>query len=226
MIVFVDNEHPDRFDQPDSDWLLAARARITYRLQDITDDECLLVRYRHANPALIEKYEVRAVFISGHGSQASAYDPAHQAELRRLVVDHTVPMFGFCGGMQFIADSLGATIERIGPLAPDADDPYPQYEPGWRKEVGYAPVQLLGEHPLLAGLSDAPVFRHAHTYEVPTPPAGFVNLARTDTSPIQLIAHDQHRLAGSQFHPEYFSDEHPEGEHLIANFCRWAGLIT
>ena len=36
MILFVDNEHESVYGNPKMDWLLAARARITYRLQDPT----------------------------------------------------------------------------------------------------------------------------------------------------------------------------------------------
>jgi gamma-glutamyl-gamma-aminobutyrate hydrolase PuuD len=33
-------------------------------------------------------------------------------------------------------------------------------------------------------------------------------------------------IVGTQFHPEYWTDEHPAGKILIENFCRWAGLIS
>jgi gamma-glutamyl-gamma-aminobutyrate hydrolase PuuD len=31
-------------------------------------------------------------------------------------------------------------------------------------------------------------------------------------------------MVGTQFHPEYWTDEHPAGRTLIANFLTWAGL--
>ena len=36
---------------------------------------------------------------------------------------------------------------------------------------------------------------------------------------------DERHMVGTQFHPEYWTDEHPMGEQLIANFMRWVGLI-
>ena len=120
--------------------------------------------------------------------------------------------------------TLGARLDRVGRLGDDEVDPHPKYEPGWRKELGYEPVELIGEHPLLDGLDRHPVFRHAHTSELKNAPAGFVNLARTDITELQYLAHETLPLAGTQFHPEWWTDEHPAGRRLIANFCTWAGV--
>jgi hypothetical protein len=104
------------------------------------------------------------------------------------------------------------------------DDPHPKYQPGWRKELGYEPVELIGDHPLLDGLDRRRVFRHAHTSELKNAPDGFVNLARTDVTELQYLAHESLPLAGTQFHPEYWTEQHPAGRRLIANFCEWAGV--
>jgi GMP synthase (glutamine-hydrolysing) len=225
MILFVDNEHASTFERPKTDWLLAWRARITYRLEDITGDTCLLQRYQHVDPSLIERQAIRAVFISGHGADPDRYDPADREGLRAIVRSGTTPVFGFCGGFQFIAESLGVTVDRVGPIPDDEEDPAPMYQPGWKKEVGYLPVRLVGQHPLHDGLGPAPVFRHAHTQELKSLPDGFERLAETDMTPIQLAAHAELPIAGSQFHPEYWTDEAPSGRRLIANFCSWTGIL-
>ena len=225
MIVFVDNEHASTYEREGTDWLLAARARIAYRLQDLTGDHCLLQRYQHVDPDLIDRFDVRAVFISGHGAMAAAYDPADREGLQSIVRSGAVPVFGFCGGLQFIAESLGVEVVRIGPIPDDEEDPAPHYQPGWIKEVGYGPVRLVGEHPLHAGLGDAPVFRHAHTFQLAELPEGFVRLAETDVTAIQLAAHEEAPLAGTQFHPEYWTDDAPAGRRLLENWCRMVGLI-
>jgi GMP synthase (glutamine-hydrolysing) len=133
-------------------------------------------------------------------------------------------VFGFCGGLQFIGQTLGAKLDRIGRLDDGDVDPHPHYEPGWRKELGYLPVELVGDHPLLDGLDRSPVFRHAHTRHLEELPDGFVNLARTEVTEHQYIAHPTRRVAGTQFHPEYFTDEHPAGRLLIENYCAWSGI--
>ena len=225
MILFVDNEHESSHDRPEAQRLLAARTRITYRLEDITGDTCLLQRYRKVTPELVDRFGIRAVFISGHGAEASMYDEGDRTGLREVIAAGATPVFGFCGGLQFIGETLGTPLERIGRIPDGEDDPYPQYQPGWRKEVGYFPVVTVADHPLLEGLGDEPVFRHAHTWHLPEAPDGFVTLASTALTAVQLVAHESLPLAGSQFHPEYWTDDHPDGEVLIENFCRWVGLL-
>ena len=66
--------------------------------------------------------------------------------------------------------------------------------------------------------------RHAHGFHVPELPDGFVNLASTPSTPIQLAVHEGRRIVGTQFHPEYWTDEHPAGRALIGNFLRWSGV--
>ncbi|MEO0493936.1 MAG: hypothetical protein AAF081_11020 [Actinomycetota bacterium] len=225
MIIYVDNEHPSTYERA-GDWLLAARTRITYRLGDLAEDVCLLVRYPDVDVELIERHGIRAVFISGHGAPLEAYDERERDGLRGIIRRGDIPVFGFCGGLQFIADALDVAPERMGRVPEGADDPHPEYQPGWITELGYDPVRLVGDHPLHEGLGDAPVFRHAHSYHLPRLPDGFVRLAETDPCPIQLAAHGERPLAGAQFHPEYWTDDAPAGERLIANFLRWAGVTT
>ncbi len=214
------------FEKPGMDWLLAARARISYRLQDITGDICLLQRHGKVDPDLIGSLGIRAVFISGHGADKQAYAPGDQDGLRAVVRSLSVPMFGFCGGLQFIAETLGASVGRIGKLAAGDVDPHPEYEPGWYTELGYESVTVVADHPLTDGLGDPSVFRQAHSWELKDLPPDFTVLARSNMSAVQLIAHESLPIAGSQFHPEYWTDEHPAGRRLIENFCRWAGLLT
>jgi GMP synthase (glutamine-hydrolysing) len=226
VILFVDLEHESTYTKPKTDWLLAARARISYRLQDITGRPCLLQRYRHVTPALLADHGIAAVFISGQGADRDLYDPDETAGLRAVVRDATVPVFGFCGGLQFMAEAWDVPVERVGPIPEGEEDPYPEYQPGWVKEVGYLPVEVSADHPVVAGLGPDPVFRHAHTWELKAVPDGFTVLATTDVTPVQLVVHDGHRQGGAQFHPEYWTDDHPDGRRLIENFCRWADLIA
>ena len=88
------------------------------------------------------------------------------------------------------------------------------------------PSEIEGlPHALLEGMSDAPVMRHAHGWELAEVPDGFGLYSSTDMCTIQMIIHDDLPVIGTQFHPEYWTDEHPEGKRLIENFCRRAELI-
>jgi GMP synthase-like glutamine amidotransferase len=225
MIVFIDNEHADGYLQPWGEKLMAARVRIKYRLEDITGQPCLIVRYNKVSPEFLDEFQARAVFVSGSGTDADHYTPAEQAGLRRVFLEQRWPIFGFCGGFQVMAETYGAPLARIGALAPGAPDPAPDFAPGMKKEVGYQPVPIIRTHPLLEGLGAAPVMRQAHSWEIKHAPAGFDVYAATALSPVQMIIHRDLPIVGTQFHPEYYTDEHPAGRILIENFCRQAGLM-
>ncbi|MEM7096453.1 MAG: gamma-glutamyl-gamma-aminobutyrate hydrolase family protein [Actinomycetota bacterium] len=223
--MFVDYEHESRYAKGDVDWLLAARTRITYRLEDLAGMHCMLVRYDRLTLQLLDRIDPKAVFISGQGTDPSKYTEEDTAMLASVVRESGLPMFGFCGGWQFIATALGSGLEAID--VPDErleDDIITEWPGGRRAEFGYHPIEVTGAHPVLAGLGEDPVFRHAHGLHVPDAPDGFAPLGSTPITPIQVAIDDERRMVGTQFHPEYWTDEHPEGRRMIANFLEWAGV--
>ena len=113
MLIFVDYEHAEMYEKPDMEWLLAARARITYRLEDVSGMPCMLVRYNRISTDLLERLGVRAIFISGQGTDPDRYDPAETAAFAEIIRTSGLPIFGFCGGWQFAATALGASLEPI-----------------------------------------------------------------------------------------------------------------
>ena len=229
MIVFVDNEHEKGYLKPWGEKLMAARLRIKYRLEDISGQPCLVVRYHHVTPDLLKKLDIQAILVSGNGTAITEYDPANLVGLRTVFQEKQWPTFGFCGGFQLMAQTYGAELAPIGPLPADiTHDPNDEVilSPGMIQEFGYMPVHVQGQHPLLHKLGQAPVFRQAHSWEIKSLPSGFVNYAHTDVTPLQLIVHQELPLVGTQFHPEYYTDEHPAGRQLIENFFTWAGVIT
>lgn len=223
MIIFVDNEHKIGYTRPWGEKVYAMRTQIKYRLEDITGDDCLLIRYDRVSPDTIKKYQVRAVFVSGNSAEPELYDPEETAGLEAVLREMDLPTFCFCGGFQVLGTALGVPLERMGWVEPPEFD-----EEGNRvpiREFGYSPVHLKKEHPVLVGLGEDPIVRHAHRLELTEIPKDFELLASTETCPIQMIAHRSRPIVGTQFHPEYFTDEHPAGKMMIENFCRYAGLI-
>lgn len=226
MIVFVDNEHEKGYDKPWGEKIQAARTWIKYRLEDISGEPCLIVRYNRVTPALLEELKVKAVLVSGSGTPITEYDEAELVGLRAVFREKRYPTFGFCGGFQLLAETLGAELAEIGPLAQGEAETEPvNFSPGMKKEFGYHPVQLTAAHPLLAKLSQQPVMRHAHSWEIKSLPEGFEAYASTDVTPIQMIIHQTLPIVGTQFHPEYYTDEHPAGRQLIENFFRYSAVI-
>jgi GMP synthase-like glutamine amidotransferase len=228
MIILVDNEHETGYAKPWGEKIMAARVRIKYRLEDMAGEPCLIVRYDLVTPELFRDVGARAVFISGNSAAATDYEAEDQAGLRAAIAARAWPMFGFCGGFQVMAEAYGALLAPIGLLDPDdpSEGEEAAFAPGMRHETGYLPVHVTAAHPLLVGLSNPPVMRHAHAWEIKTVPSGFSNYASTEVTPIQMIVHDDLPIVGTQFHPEYSTAEYPDGGRLIENFMRWSGIVA
>ena len=146
--------------------------------------------------------------------------------IHAIVRETELPVFGFCGGFQLIAQALGVNAVALSvPDDPSKDPPLVMAKDGQPFEFGYHPVELSVEnstHPLLSGLGRQPIFRHAHGLHVPELPGKFVNLASTPATPIQMAVHNERQMAGAQFHPEYRTEEHSDGRTVIANFLAWS----
>ena len=67
-------------------------------------------------------------------------------------------------------------------------------------------------------MGNDPVFFQDHYWEVKKLPAEFVSLASSPLCPVQAIAHRTLPLFGTQFHPEKYDAQHPDGRQVIANF--------
>jgi hypothetical protein len=93
-----------------------------------------------------------------------------------------------------------------------------------RSSVGFMPVNVVHGAPLFAGFGNSVLIREFHAYEVTQLPAEFELLASTAETRVQVIKHKDKPLYGTQFHPERYDAEHLDGERLLRNFLRLAGL--
>ena len=230
MLVFIDYEHADGYKREHGQQMLAARTTITYRLEDLSGMHCHLVRYDRVDQSLLDALDTQAIFISGNSLDPAEYRPAEIEAVHGILRKTELPVFGFCGGFQLLGQALGVEVVPLPDRPGDGTDPSVVTNDAGRPfEAGYHPVDLspqASSHPLLSGLDERPVFRHAHGLHVPQVPDGFENLASTAATPVQLAVHDERRVVGTQFHPEYWTDDHPAGRTLIANFLRWSGILS
>jgi glutamine amidotransferase len=143
--------------------------------------------------------------------------------LNETVQQRGRPFFGICVGMQLMAErgreyevtpGLGWIAGEVDKIAPnDANLKIPH--------MGWNTLNLVREHPLLAGLPLGAGGLHAyfvHSYELKTAqPAELI--AQTDYGgPITAIV-GRDNIVGTQFHPE---KSQKLGLALIANFLKWA----
>ncbi len=155
-------------------------------------------------PAL-RAFGARGVILSGGPeSTTAAATPRVQPEVLEL----GVPVLGICYGMQALAAQLGGRVERAT-----------------HREYGYARVCVRSDSALFAGVFDA-ISPHgeplldvwmSHGDRVIEAPAGFDVVATTANSPLAVIADEQRRLYGLQFHPEVTHT--PQGRRILSHFA-------
>lgn len=222
MIVYVDIEH-DRVKQLGDQWNIHLQRvlNVKYRLEEISGDHCLVMRYHRVNPEVLRELKVRAVLVSGNMTEFQHYDEAELAGLRAVFREGARPTLSFCGGCQMMAQTFGVDVGAIVPT--EAGD---MESDAWRTrthEWGFTPVQQLRPHPLFDGLNPQMNLFEAHYWEVKQLPDGFENLAATDITPIQLLAHQSLPIFGTQFHPEAYDEANLDGRRFLENFFKLVG---
>src|SRR5262245_39434012 len=225
MICYVDLEHAERgpsmlSEGPHATQRKADLLTVKARFERLSGERCLLLHYTQLDRAFLDRLGARAVIISGHSTLIDDYEPRDLAPLVELIHETSRPMLGLCGGHQLIGLTFGGRAAALGPLAPGERDPNPDVAPGMRKEWGPCRVEISADDPLFAGLDATVVVEQRHYWEVKGVPAGFVPLASSAACAIQAIRHEHRPLYGVQFHPEKYSEQHPDGRAILVNFFR------
>ncbi|GAA0544235.1 GMP synthase (glutamine-hydrolysing) [Rhizomicrobium palustre] len=158
---------------------------------------CEIVPYNKADAALAEK--PRAIILSG-GPCSVHEDGSPRAP--QAVFEAGVPVLGICYGEMTMCEQLGGKVEG-----------------GHAREFGRADILLQKSSPLLEGLGDdlgrEPVWM-SHGDKIVAIPPGFVVVASSEHSPNAVIANEEKRFYGVQFHPEVVHT--PRGSQLLKNF--------
>lgn len=224
MLGFIDMAHPLLLGDPERrEQHLGRRLAVAQRLQALAGRPCLYQHYRSITPAFVQQWGLQALVLSGIPSHWRQYDWAEFAGLKTLLCEGTMPILGVCGGAQVIGKLLGAPVLRIGRL-PAHETTETGYMPGWRKEWGFLPLDLLTADPLLAGLPPHPELLLAHGRALKALPPSCTLLASRPTCQVQIFRLDGTRIYGVQAHPELYTPEYPAGRTLLHNFFTLAGL--
>ena len=137
-------------------------------------------------PALPALDELSGIVVMG-GAMDADDDRGHPglAAERRLLaaaVEADVPVLGVCLGMQLLALALGAPLHRRAGT-----------------EIGFSPVDVVAEDPVLGPLGPRPTVLHWH-HDAVGLPTGATLLASSDVTPVQAFRAGP--ALGIQFHPE------------------------
>ncbi|GEN78747.1 type 1 glutamine amidotransferase [Actinotalea fermentans] len=140
----------------------------------------------HAAPDLPAPADLAGLVVLGGpmGADDDARHPGLAAERSLLAraVDADLPVLGVCLGMQLLARALGAAVHA-----------------GHGTEIGFAPVEVLADDPVLRPLGPAPTVLHWHS-DAAELPSGATLLARSTVTPVQAFRAGS--ALGLQFHLE------------------------
>ena len=143
---------------------------------------------------------VSGIILSGGPNSVTATDTprAHQS-----VFDSGVPVLGICYGQQTMVAQLGGVVEA-----------------GTSREFGRAEVDITSASPLFG--TDWPqggtqTVWMSHGDHVASLPDGFDVIASSNGAPFAVIANEERRYYGVQFHPEVVHTD--GGVEMLRNFA-------
>ncbi|MBL6785436.1 MAG: glutamine-hydrolyzing GMP synthase [Rickettsiales bacterium] len=146
----------------------------------------------------IKELDAAAIILSGGPASVSG---ENAPKVDKKIFELNLPIFGICYGQQLIADYFGANVTTAK-----------------EREFGKAEIQLTEDHLLFANYAD---FHHqqvwmSHGDKIDDLPKGFHVIAKTANAPFAMIANDDKKIYGTQFHPEV--SHSINGEILLKNF--------
>ena len=138
----------------------------------------------------IREFNPNGIILSG-GPESTTEDNSPRAP--EYVFNAGVPVLGICYGMQTMSMQLGGDVEVSG-----------------EREFGYSQVEIRETCELFRDIQDSvsedgkPLLDvwMSHGDKVTAIPADFVTIASTETCPFAIMAHEEKRFYGVQFHPE------------------------
>lgn len=174
-------------------------------------------RIGHDVPVTTEPDRVRRashVVLPGVGAAKDAMQRLTDAGLAELVPTLTQPVLGICLGMQLLFASseeentrcLGIVDAPVLRLPEAADLPIP--------EMGWNGIEIDGDSPLLAGVTNGGYAYFVHSFAAPV---GDYTRATADYGGAFTAVVERRNFFGTQFHPERSSKL---GARILANFLR------
>ncbi len=151
----------------------------------------------------IKKFSAKAIILSGGPS--SVHDKK-SPDVDSTIFDLGLPILGICYGQQLMCKKLGGKVE--------ASD---------HREFGRAFIHAKENSPLLPEswvVHESQSVQHqvwmSHGDKIIQLPEGFTTLASTESCEFAVIANEEKKLYGTQFHPEVVHT--PEGTEFLSNF--------
>ncbi len=154
----------------------------------------------------IESTTADALVLSGSADPWALHSPGALERFYDVLRGHRGPVLGICAGMQMLVRAAGGVVGA----AP-------------RPTRGFASVEVLDGAGLFAGSPRVLDVFKSHEDEVSILPPGFRALATSHSCRVEAVAADDRPWWGTQFHPEAWDPEHPDGRAVLSRFLQLAG---
>ena len=165
---------------------------------------------------------VSALIFPGQGAFGDCMAALGRQQLTEALVSWIAadrPFFGICIGYQvlFAGSDENQGVRGLG-VFPGKAVRFPSVPGAKVPHMGWNQAQLTNpEHPVWAGLGEAPFFYFVHSY-FPVPEDASLVASRTDYAGLTFAsAIQQGNVTATQFHPEKSQEN---GLRLIGNFLR------
>ena len=160
---------------------------------------CEIHPFNKVDPESLKSFEPSGIILSGGPASVHGIAPPMADE---GVFNLGVPVLGICYGEQTIVKQMGGDVE-----------------PSDHREFGRAFVHIKRQSPLIEGVwgpgKEYQVWM-SHGDRINAIPDGFEVIGTSDGSPFAIIANENKRIYGVQFHPEVVHT--PDGAGLLKNF--------
>jgi len=197
---------------------------VTDRMTALSGLDCYCFHYTQLKRTSLAKPIVKAIIVRPPSPAKLLSCVAAREEFWAMLRETRTPVIGFCGGFHQIYLAFGGKCGDMRRLAPGEVDTNPSYSPGFLKEWGFTKVRLLKRDPIFDGLSTEIQVLQQHVSECKQLPGQFDVLASSDACRVQVIKHKTRLIYGTQFHPEAYDNDHPDGKRILQNFFRIAGV--
>ncbi|NHB86770.1 glutamine-hydrolyzing GMP synthase [Photorhabdus tasmaniensis] len=164
----------------------------------------------------IREFNPSGIILSG-GPESTTEQGSPRAP--EYVFNADIPVLGVCYGMQTMSMQCGGKVES-----------------STEREFGYAQVEIKAESALFRDIHDSlneqskPLLDvwMSHGDKVTAIPADFITIASTDTCPFAIIANEEKRFYGVQFHPEVTHTHQGQRilERFVLDICQCEALWT
>ena len=142
---------------------------------------------------LADLHRYSSIILSGRTRNIASMN-AVNSKIIRYAVSEKKPLLGICYGAEILALTLGGTIKKMDELS-----------------NGLQEIQVIKPNPLCH--NTIKVFE-SHSYLVSKLDGSFEQLAKSDYCKFEIFQYANHKIFGTQFHPEMSDD----GKLLLEKF--------